>query len=206
MSELPAEHVFSGLQERHYRCILNHPPWHFNCGLGKRSRHPSHHYRTMSIKDIAAMPVADLAHPEGARLFLWATMPFLPQALDVVKGWGFRYSTSRVWVKVWPKNANPPWDERSFTHGSGYEVIGNPEPLIIAKIGKPPGASTPRPKALIVAPRREHSRKPESVGAEIERKFAGPYCEIFARKSRPGWDNWGNETAKFDLPLLEVAA
>lgn len=202
---LPPDHVFAGLKKNGYRNILADPPWHFSCGLGKRSRHPVHHYRTMTIKEIAALPIRDLAHPEGARLHLWTTMPFLPYALDLVKGWGFRYSTSRAWIKVWPKNAKPPWDEKSFTHGSGYEVIGNPEPLIIAKIGKPPGIAPPRPRALIIDVRREHSRKPDKVRIEIEQKLPGPYCELFARSSAPGWDTWGNETEKFNLPLVEAA-
>jgi len=190
---------FAGMMTHAYRVILADPAWNFSCGRGAGSRHPSvNHYETMSIKDIAALPVADLAHPEGARLFLWTTMPFLPQALGVVKSWGFKYSTTRVWVKVWPKNSQPPWDEKSFTVGSGYEVIGNPEPLIIAKIGKPKGVAPPKPKALIIGPRREHSRKPESVREEIERKFEGPYADLFARESRPGWDCWGFEASKFD--------
>jgi N6-adenosine-specific RNA methylase IME4 len=51
---------------------------------------------------------------------------------------------------------------------------------------------------LIVAPRREHSRKPDEQYERIERLVAGPYLELFARQSRPGWDSWGNEVGKFD--------
>lgn len=199
-----SDHVFAGLKEHGYRVIYADPPWHFNCGTGKGSRHPSKHYRTMSLADIKALPVRDLAHPDGARLFCWATAPMLPHALETIKAWGFRYSTTRFWVKTWPKAA-PPWTDQSFAFGPGYEVLGNPELLIIAKVGKPAGVPPPRPRALIVAPRREHSRKPEIVRDEIAARFEGPHVELFARESAPGWDSWGNETTKFDMPMLEAA-
>jgi N6-adenosine-specific RNA methylase IME4 len=135
---------------------------------------------------------------------MWATIPFLPQACSLIKQWGFRYSTSRVWIKTWPKNAEPPWDRRSFTHGSGYEVLGNPELLMIGKIGKPKGIPPPRPRALIIAPRREHSRKPDEIRQEILDRLEGPYCELFARSAWPGFDAWGNETERFN-DMLNVA-
>jgi N6-adenosine-specific RNA methylase IME4 len=50
----------------------------------------------------------------------------------------------------------------------------------------------------VVAPRREHSRKPELVHERIERLVAGPYLEMFARASRPGWDGWGDQSGLFD--------
>ena len=53
-------------------------------------------------------------------------------------------------------------------------------------------------KQAIIEPRREHSRKPDGIHERIERLVAGPYCELFARQSRPGWDTWGNEATKFD--------
>jgi N6-adenosine-specific RNA methylase IME4 len=50
----------------------------------------------------------------------------------------------------------------------------------------------------IISPRREHSRKPEGIRKRIERLVAGPYCELFARKSQPGWEIFGNQKNKFD--------
>jgi len=107
-------------------------------------------------------------------------------------------------VKTWPKNAAPPWDRRSFTHGSGYEVLGNPELLMIAKIGKPKGIGPPRPRALVISPRREHSRKPDEIRQEIIDRFEGPFCELFARSTWPAFESWGNETDRFN-DMLNVA-
>jgi N6-adenosine-specific RNA methylase IME4 len=49
-----------------------------------------------------------------------------------------------------------------------------------------------------VAPRREHSRKPDEVRDRIERLLPGPRIELFARTTSPGWDSWGDQTSLFD--------
>jgi N6-adenosine-specific RNA methylase IME4 len=194
---LAADHVFAGLLARGYRVIYADPPWHFQCGTGTGSRHPIKHYRTMKLAEIKALPIADLAHPDGARLFCWATMPMLPQVLETITGWGFRYTTSRVWAKT-NKSAQPPWTEESFALGPGYEVRGNVEQLIVAKIGEPKGLSpADKAHALIIAPRREHSRKPDCVRYEIA-ALEGPHVELFARETIAGFDSWGDEINKFD--------
>lgn len=54
-------------------------------------------------------------------------------------------------------------------------------------------------RQLIVAPRREHSRKPDCVHDRIERLVPGPYCELFARARRLNWDCWGDEVTKFAM-------
>ena len=40
--------------------------------------------KTMSIEELCALPVADLAAPDSA-LFLWATFPQLPEALRLIE-------------------------------------------------------------------------------------------------------------------------
>lgn len=46
-------------------------------------------------------------------------------------------------------------------------------------------------RTLILAPRREPSRKPDEIYARIERLVPG-YLELFARR-RVGWDALGDE-------------
>jgi N6-adenosine-specific RNA methylase IME4 len=204
MISFGSDHVFAGLKFKHYRVIYADPAWKFSCGTGKGSRHPDKHYRTMPLAEIKALPVRDLAHPDGARLLCWATIPMLPHAIETIEHWGFRYSTARVWAKTWPK-AKQPWTDDSFAFGPGYEVLGNPELLIIAKTGKPQPIVTPKPRALIIDPRRQHSRKPDKVRDEIVARFDGPYVELFARESLPSWDVWGNEVNRFNKPMLVAA-
>ena len=152
----------------------------------------------MKVSEIAALPVADLAHPDGARLFMWATPPILPDAIDVMRAWSFRYSTYRIWAKPWPNEDGLFIYPDSLARGTGYEVINNCEILLIGKCGRPQRLDNKKPLGLFFARRREHSRKPESVRDEIASLFAGPRCELFARSTSPGFDAWGNETTKFD--------
>ena len=56
---------------------------------------------------------------------------------------------------------------------------------------------------LVVSPRREHSRKPDEVRTAIERLVPGPYLEMFARETKPGWDVFGNQTELFSSALRD---
>ncbi|TIV83825.1 MAG: hypothetical protein E5V64_06580 [Mesorhizobium sp.] len=187
--------AFAPLQRHGYRVIYADPPWKFSSGP---SRNPRNHYPTMTIDEIKALPVKDLAHPDGCRLLMWITMPLAHRIQEIIGAWGFRYSTSRVWAKLWPREDEMFLYPNSLARGAGYEVVGNCEMLVIAKRGKParipPGK---QPASLFFARRRQHSRKPEMVRTEIASLFEGPRCELFARSPAPGWDAWGNETAKF---------
>jgi N6-adenosine-specific RNA methylase IME4 len=119
-------------------------------------------------------------------LFLWATDPLLPRALDVIEAWGFVYKTvAFTWVKT---NRTG----RGFFTGLGYWTRANPEICLLATRGNPRrvGRDVPR---LLIAPRREHSRKPDEVYGRIERLVPGPYLELFARARRPNWTAWGAE-------------
>ena len=82
--------------------------------------------------------------------------------------------------------------------GLGYWTRANTEACLLATRGHPKRLRADI-RQLIVAPRREHSRKPEAIYERIERLVAGPRLELFARQSRPGWTAWGNESTKFDM-------
>src|SRR5262249_24906376 len=78
----------------------------------------------------------------------------------------------------------------------GYWTRSNSEVCLLATRGKPKRLNADVRQGII-APRREHSRKPDCVHERIERLVAGPYLELFARQRRPGWDCWGYEVDKF---------
>lgn len=186
--------AFEGLKAGHYRVIYADPAWKFSAG---KSKNPSNHYPTMTVKEIAALPVKDLAHPEGCRLHLWITIPLLHRLPEILTAWGFRYSTARVWGKLWPRENGLFLYPDSFARGSGFEVIGNCEMLVIAKRGRPQRIGNKKPHSLFFGTRREHSRKPDEVRDEIVAMFDGPRCELFARTQVAGWDAWGNQVDKF---------
>jgi N6-adenosine-specific RNA methylase IME4 len=155
----------------------------------------------MTLAEIKALPVADVAAKDCV-LMLWAVDPLIPQALQVGAAWGFTYKTlGFVWAKerrVTSKRAalHDDPDHKRFPIGTGYWTRANPEVCFLFTKGKPKRLSASVRK-LLIAPRREHSRKPDEIYGRIEALVDGPYLEMFARQRRPGWDAWGDETEKF---------
>ena len=90
-----------------------------------------------------------------------------------------------------------------FFIGLGYWSRANVEQCLLATRVSPPRMAKDV-KRLVIAPRREHSRKPDEVFTRIERLARGPYLEMFARESRPGWDAWGDQSALFDAGSVET--
>jgi N6-adenosine-specific RNA methylase IME4 len=86
-------------------------------------------------------------------------------------------------------------DDADVQIGCGYWTRSNTEPCLLATRGAPKRLNADV-RMAIIAPRREHSRKPDEVHDRIERLVAGPYLELFARRPRPGWTVWGNEVPR----------
>lgn len=165
--------------------IVMDPPWHFASNSDKKpGRNARRHYPTMRDHELREMDVASFA-ARPCLLFMWTTPPMLRRALPIPEAWGFKYLTERVWVK----------DKA----GTGFWSRGQHEPCLLYKRGKFP-CPTPAPfNSLIHGLRREHSRKPESLQDQIDEIWPDARkLEMFARRSRPGWESWGNEPAKFD--------
>lgn len=186
------------LPRGHFKAILADPPWAFAAWSGDAlpSRVADAHYGTMSIHDIAKLPVAELA-AEDCALFMWVVWPTLPEALGVVEAWGFKYKTCGfAWTKADARQPEFFHDDVTPYMGLGYWTRANSEVCLLATRGKPKRLNADVRQAII-EPRREHSRKPDCVPSRIERLVEGPYLELFARTERPGWTCWGNETTKF---------
>lgn len=181
-----------------YDVILADPATEFEtyseAGQGKS---PSAHYQTMSFDELAALPVAQLARGDSL-LMMWACWPTLPRSIDLLGQWGFRYVTGGAWHK------RTTGGKSAF--GCGYRLRSATEPFLIGTLGNPQTVKNIRNVIetedldVIDAVRREHSRKPDEQYAICERIMprALRMVELFARQARPGWDVWGNETAKFD--------
>lgn len=159
-----------------YRVIYADPPWDYdNSGFDQSA---AHHYPTMTVDEIAALPVGDLA-AEPAVLYMWATVPLLPEAIRVMEAWGFEYKTHRVWVK--DRAPGVGWWGKTY-----HELL---------LIGAANGNYHPAEKlsSVVEAPVGRHSRKPDVFRQDIERVHDGPYIELFAREAASGWESWGNE-------------
>jgi N6-adenosine-specific RNA methylase IME4 len=188
--------AFEDLPKNHFGAILADPPWHFDVWTEGSARNASAKYKTMTATDIAALPVLDLAANDCA-LFLWIVWPRLAESLNVISQWGFTYKTCAIcWVKADVTQIDMFNDDYPVEIGMGYWTRANSEVCLLATRGKPKRVNADVRQA-IVAPRREHSRKPDGVHERIERLVSGPYLELFARQKRKGWTVWGNEIEKF---------
>jgi len=185
------------LPRNHFGVIAADPPWRFLVRSPKgEGRSASRHYRTMPFRELVTLPVSSVAAPD-AWLFLWAVGPMLRHALDLIKAWGFTYSgIGFCWVKTNPRAPQLLLDRNSFHVGLGYTTRKNVELCLVARRGHPKRLRRDI-RELIIAPRREHSRKPEEFYERIQQFAAGPYLDLFARSERPGFTAWGDETRKF---------
>jgi N6-adenosine-specific RNA methylase IME4 len=121
----------------------------------------------------------------------------MPEALAVMESWGFIYKTCAFsWMKADPYRL---WGlEEDVRMGLGYWTRANSEVCLLGTRGKVRRRDN-SVRQGIIEPIRGHSRKPDCVHERIERLVAGPYLELWARKStRPGWTFWGNEIGKFN--------
>lgn len=186
---------FVGLTPLSYPVVLADPPWRFEVWSGdgardlKGNRSADKHYDTMPLDEIAAMPVGHLLRGDGA-LFLWILDSQLPAALDLIKHWGLVYKKiAFIWTKA-TKNGRP-------YLSTGYWSRNGAEVCLMATTGRPHRLDKGVAQ-VFHGPATEHSRKPEEFSIRIERLIGGPYCELFARRRRPGWSCWGRELGKFE--------
>jgi len=174
---------------RQFGTILADPPWQFQNRTGKVA--PEHkrlnRYGTMELQEICDLPVKDIA-AEPSHLYLWVPNALLPQGLEVMNAWGFRYISNIVWHKVRK-------DGGSDGRGVGFYFRNVTELLLFGVRGKSartldPGRSQVN---MIQTRKREHSRKPDEQYKIIEECSWGPRLEMFSRGKRPGWEVWGNQ-------------
>jgi N6-adenosine-specific RNA methylase IME4 len=203
-SELPeplARHSFaasggSGARSK-FKTIVADPPWIYamsrgtdmadykspdGCDRRKSNKARKMPYSMMSVEEIKALPVAELAD-ENCELYLWTTQKYLPEAFGVAEAWGFRYCGTLTWCK-------PP---RGNKMGGLY--CPTTEFLVHARRGKMPQGKTRQDSTWwnVKRPHNSHSSKPENFTDMIEAMSDAPRLEMFARRQRLGWQTWGNE-------------
>ena len=184
MSEWP----FHGLQMFGYNLILADNPWPFSLYSDKgNEKSASAYYETMTMQDIAALPVGQLARGD-CLLMMWCTGAVLPDAINVMKAWGFQYKSEMVWRKTTVNG--------KVRLGTGYRVRSCHEPILLGTIGNPKHKPFP---SLFDGLAREHSRKPESIYALCEKHMPdATKLDLFSRERRSGWDNFGYESDRFN--------
>lgn len=177
-----------------FGCIYADPPWKY--GNQKTRAATDNHYPTMTVEDIAALPIEKLA-ADDAHLHLWTTNGFLPESFQLMTDWGFEYRSCYVWVKP------------QMGIGNYWRV--SHEFMLLGIRGNAKKFHDHSLMSWGEFSRSKHSRKPDEVRAMIERASAGPYLELFGRQAVKNWTVWGNQVADredelFDEAEEEVAA
>ena len=184
-----------------YRTIVADPPWKVSAGrpFGRYEMRDGKQvfsvvnggarklpYPTLSLEQIAALPVASLVEP-NAHLYLWTINRYLRDAFDVMQAWGFDYSTTLVWAK------RPMGGGLGGCYGLATEFVlfGRRGRLRSqTRVGRNwfdwtrPYDERGKPK---------HSAKPAGFYEMVSAVSPGPKLELFARAPRAGWHVWGNE-------------
>lgn len=169
-----------------FGCILADPPWSFltysGAGVPTQAADP---YETLNLDGLRALPVASVAAPDCA-LIMWHSGTHTDQAIELGRAWGFRFVRSDlfVWVKArehWKPEIGMGYWSRNGAEIAALFTRGHPKRLNAAV------------EQVIFCRRGEHSAKPDAAYENIERLVSGPYLELFARRSRPGWSSWGDQ-------------
>lgn len=178
------------MKKRKYNIIYCDPPWSYrnkNTG-GSMKSGSSAKYDTMSLEEICSLPISKIASKNSV-LFLWATVPLFPEALDVLKQWDFKYKTSIFWRKI-------------MSLGMGYWFRGQVEVLLLGVRGKVKAFRCQKPN-FIQTKALKHSHKPEEFRQlimEATNKIENPRrIELFATTEIKGWDSIGHEIDGKDI-------
>ena len=167
-----------------FSTIVIDPPWDFDdegdenhMGRGKQN------YAAKPLDDILTLPVNLLAATD-CHLYLCITNRSLPKGFCLIEAWGFRYVTCLTWVKP------------SF--GIGNYFRGQTEQILFGVKGSQ-ALKRQDVGTVFEAPRgARHSEKPAALFALIESCSPGPFLEMFARTTRPGWTGWGEDSTHAD--------
>ena len=173
--------------------IIADPPWKFSDDLkyermDKTRRGASSMYPTLSLSEICALPVNELAE-ENALCALWVPSAFLKAGIDVLEGWGFTYKQLWIWGKR--SKSNP----LNLAFGMGRLARNCHEPCLIGIKGKyTKFLKNHSQRNLFMHTSLPHSSKPESIQDSLELMFPQwDKLELFARRARPAWTCIGNE-------------
>ena len=186
----PRKQIYVPLPEGKYRTIVIDPPWPIEKILREvRPNQLDLDYTTMTIEEIEALPIPELAYEDGCHIYLWTTHKYLPRAFEVLDAWGANYECLLTWVK---NVGMTPFSWMYSTEHCLFARIGN---LPLLKFGK---------RLDFQAKVREHSRKPDEFYNLVKEVSLEPRIDMFSREEREGFAQYGNELDRFSSKEVSV--
>lgn len=184
---------------KRYRTIVIDPPWPIDLE-GKRTSGKTNAwhgagtiglpYHTMTLSQIAALPIEELTEQE-AHIYLWTINHFVSESYMIAHAWGLRPVQLLTWCK------------KPMGLGLGGTFVNTTEHILFSKRGNLPAKTRIDTSWWLWNRQHRHSQKPEQFQDLVEQVSPSPYLELFARRSRPGWDVWGDEVkSDIDLPVF----
>lgn len=174
--------------EGKYRTISIDPPWPIEKVL--RDNRPNQfdiEYPTMTLDEIADLPIPRYASEDGCHIYLWTTHKHLPDALALLEGWEAKYQCLLTWVK------NVGFTPFSFMYSTEHCLFAHIGSLPLLQMGK---------RLDFSAKVREHSRKPNEFYDLVKSVSPEPRLDMFGREQREGFTVWGNEDNKFKAEVV----
>lgn len=167
-----------------YRCITIDPPWPVEKIVreARLKQGAALAYPTMELEAIAALPIPELADEDGCHVYLWTTHRHLPDALEILAGWGAAYECSLTWCK--PTGVAP------------FSWLYDTEHVLFARMGSLPLEQLGLRLAIQGGDAtRAHSVKPAEFYDRVRRASPEPRLAMFERDDRGGFTVWGDEVA-----------
>jgi N6-adenosine-specific RNA methylase IME4 len=187
-----------------YRTIVADPPWPYRSPgeilrsslehrpnrdkslLAKFGPGSKQRYGAMTIDQLKALPVPDLAR-DNAHLYLWTTNAFMVEAHEIAQAWGFTQKTIITWTKVHHADKTKP------SMKTGYYFRGATEHVLFCVRGSMRLQTKKAYPTSLIVPRLPHSVKPDEFYQMVEECSPKRRLDMFARRKRKGWDAFGDE-------------
>ena len=186
--------------QRQYDVIVADPPWNDPGCERFWPQTAAASYPRMTKAALQALPVSTLGN-DTSLLLMWTIASRLDEAIELIACWGYRFVTVLfVWVKT-----NAAGDALVYNKPNAYYPRKCCEYVLLGRRGAAPLSQCPLGD-VIMAPRRDHSRKPDEFFTNVEAWLGGTFparIELFSREIRPGWDAVGNELHMFTAASLE---
>jgi len=191
LTKIKAMESVKPLPDGKYGVLYCDPPWNYDDKLAELDAYggAEKHYPCMTQSELKALDVRSLV-ADDAVMFMWATVPLLPQALELLSAWGFIYKTNFIWDKD--------------AHNMGHYSSVRHEILLLGVKGRCPicpvvgtefnGHSKLIPSVQKVKRTKTHSEKPELFRGIIDHLYPnGSRVELFSRTEIEGWTSWGTQ-------------